>query len=102
MTERLPNLSTEQRREHLAKAMMVRKERAEFKQRLKRGEVGIETAIDEDICQRMTVKSLLMSMPGIGDVRATKIMDACDIAENRRVQGLGPRQREKLVASFAS
>jgi ribosomal protein S13 len=39
----------------------------------------------------------LESLPRIGKVRARQIMEEIGIDENRRVQGLGVRQKEALL-----
>jgi ribosomal protein S13 len=43
------------------------------------------------------VKSLLESLPGVGKVKAGKLMDEIGIADNRRVQGLGAQQKAALL-----
>lgn len=47
------------------------------------------------------VEELLRSMPGIGKRNAERIMALCEIAPNRRVRGLGRRQRERLGDAVA-
>jgi ribosomal protein S13 len=49
----------------------------------------------------MKVSTVLESLPGVGKVRAQKIMEELDISASRRVQGQGARQREMLLAKFA-
>ncbi|MFC8257541.1 hypothetical protein ACWEAF_32220 [Streptomyces sp. NPDC005071] len=39
----------------------------------------------------------LRALPGIGTVRADDLRKRLDIAETRRLRGLGPRQRAGLV-----
>jgi ribosomal protein S13 len=46
---------------------------------------------------KLKVVSLLESLPGVGKVKARRIMNDVEIAENRRVQGLGTQQRSKLL-----
>jgi ribosomal protein S13 len=41
-------------------------------------------------------------MPGVGKVRAARIMERLGIAESRRVRGLGPVQRQALAEEFAA
>ncbi|MGW6488742.1 integration host factor, actinobacterial type [Streptomyces sp. NPDC055056] len=95
----LPTLSPEQRQEALAKAAVVRKERAEVKAALKSGETSLETVLSSEsqAVRRMPVASLLTSLPGIGKIRAQKLMNDLDIAGNRRISGLGPQQRDRLI-----
>lgn len=46
----------------------------------------------------MRVLWLLEAVPGIGPVRAGRIMESVGIAHSRRIQGLGERQRTALIA----
>ena len=46
---------------------------------------------------KLKVVSLLESLPGVGKVKARRIMDDIEIADNRRVQGLGSQQKSKLL-----
>ena len=46
---------------------------------------------------KLKVVVLLESLPGVGKVKARKIMEDVDIADNRRVQGLGAQQKTKLL-----
>ena len=41
--------------------------------------------------------SLLESLPGVGKVKARRIMEDIGISETRRVRGLGPQQRQALL-----
>ena len=49
----------------------------------------------------MKVSAVLEALPGVGKVRARKIMERLDISASRRVRGLGAKQRESLLAEFA-
>jgi hypothetical protein len=99
----IPPLTPQQRQEALAKAAVVRQERAELKGRLKSGQVTIGDIIrDEgDVAGKMRVTAVLEAMPGVGKVTARQIMTRLGIAETRRVQGLGANQRAALEAEFA-
>jgi ribosomal protein S13 len=46
------------------------------------------------------VSNVLESLPGVGKVRAQKIMEELDISASRRVRGLGAKQREMLLEKF--
>ena len=48
----------------------------------------------------MRVSYLLQSLPQVGKVTTDKVMQDIGIHENRRVQGLGPRQRTELLQRF--
>lgn len=99
----LPTLSEEQRKAALEKAAKMRKERAEIKRKLKAGKLKVSDILkkaDDELYGKMTVKSVLESLPGIGKVRATKIMEEIGISENRRIKGLGPNQVKELKERF--
>ena len=40
---------------------------------------------------------MLESLPGVGKVKARRLMEEIGIADNRRVQGLGAQQRKALL-----
>ena len=102
----LPEITPEQRTQALLKAKQVRTERAEVKQRLKKGAVTLPQVITDaatsDAIAKMKVSALLTSMPGVGKTRAAQIMDRLGIASNRSVRGLGPNQRAALAQEFAA
>jgi len=54
-------------------------------------------ASDDTNVGKLKVVSLLESLPGVGKVKARKIMEDVEIADNRRVQGLGAQQKLKLL-----
>jgi ribosomal protein S13 len=56
---------------------------------------------DDDTVGKMKVSTVLESLPGVGKVRARKIMERLDISNSRRVRGLGAKQRESLLGEFA-
>jgi ribosomal protein S13 len=43
---------------------------------------------------------MLESLPGVGKVKARRIMEEIGIADSRRVRGLGPQQRAALLAQL--
>lgn len=100
----LPPLTPEQRAAALEKAAVARRERAEVKNRLKYAQGSLAEAIDEghqvESIGKMKVSALLESLPGVGKVRARKVMDEIGISESRRVRGLGPHQVRALVERF--
>lgn len=57
-------------------------------------------ANNDEAIAKLRVYELLESLPGIGKVKARQIMADIGIAESRRVGGLGPHQRQKLVQQF--
>jgi hypothetical protein len=94
-----PSLSPEQRAAALAKAAEARTARAEVKTRLKMGSLSLADALasTDDTIGKLKVVSLLESLPGVGKVKARKLMDEIGIADNRRVQGLGQQQKAALL-----
>ena len=98
-----PSLSQEQRRQALAKAAEARKQRAALKDELRSGKATLKQLLartDDEIVGKMKVSDVLQTMRGVGKVRARKIMDRLDIAESRRMRGLGAKQIESLLKEF--
>jgi ribosomal protein S13 len=54
----------------------------------------------EDTVGKMKVSAVLESLPGVGKVRAQKLMEELDISASRRVRGLGAKQRAQLLDRF--
>ena len=99
----LPTLSEDQRKEALAKAAEARKRRAELKSQLKSERMTLRDVLgrqDDEVVGKMKVSSVLESLPGVGKVRARRIMERLDISASRRVRGLGAKQRDALLAEF--
>jgi len=99
----LPVLTEEQRKQALEKAAEARKKRAELKGELKSGKrtlVDVLSKQGDDTVGKMKVSNVLESLPGVGKVRARKIMEKLDISASRRIRGLGAKQRESLLAEF--
>ena len=102
----LPKLSPEERAAALEKAAEIRKARAQLKEQLKAGKTTLTKVLDQaeadEVAGKLKVSAVLQSMPGIGKVRATQIMEKLKIAESRRLRGLGEQQRKALLAEFAA
>ncbi|HEY1488635.1 MAG TPA: integration host factor, actinobacterial type [Micromonosporaceae bacterium] len=102
----LPTLTPEQRSAALAKAAEVRKARAELKEQLKAGKTTLPAVLDraetDDVVGKLKVSAVLQSLPGIGKIRATQIMEKLKIADSRRLRGLGDQQRKALLGEFAA
>ncbi len=94
-----PQLTPEQRAAALQKAAEARTARAEIKARLKMGSMSLTEALDSDDVNvgKLKVEVMLHSRPGVGKVKARKLMEEIGIADNRRVQGLGAQQRKALL-----
>ena len=99
----LPQLTEEQRKQALEKAAEARRKRAEIKQQLKNGTLTLPQVLNQpenETIGKMKVASVLESLPGVGKVRARKIMERLDISSTRRVRGLGAKQKEALLGEF--
>lgn len=100
----LPKLTDEQRKEALAKAAEARKARAELKAALKRGETDLKDVLEkaetDEIIGKTKVSALLEALPKVGKVKAKEIMEDLEIAQTRRLRGLGERQRRALLERF--
>ena len=94
-----PQLTPEQRAAALQKAAEARTARAEIKARLKMGTMTLKEALDSEAANvgKLKCVSMLESLPGVGKVKARRLMSEIGIADNRRVQGLGQQQRKALL-----
>ena len=99
-----PPLTEEQRRQALEKAAIARRKRAELKEQLKSGRTTLGALLErtnDEIVGKMKVSNVLESLPGVGRVRARKLMEKLGISESRRMRGLGSKQKANLLAEFA-
>lgn len=95
-----PQLSADQRQAALEKAAAARRVRAELKEKLKMGSTSLQElfalAEKDETVGKMKVLSVLESLPGLGKVKARRLLEDCKISETRRIQGLGVNQRREL------
>ena len=98
-----PQLTPEQRAAALEKAAQARAARAEIKARLKMGSMSLQEALDSNDpnVEKIKVVALIEALPGVGKVKARRLMEEIGIADNRRVQGLGTQQRAALPKHLA-
>lgn len=100
-----PSLSPEQRQAALQKAAAARRQRAELKEKLKMGSMSLRELLAQadrdEIVAKMKVSAVLESLPGLGKVKAKRLMEEIGISETRRVQGLGEKQRSALLQYVA-
>ncbi len=96
-----PTLTPEQRQAALEKAAQARRARAELKEKLKMGSLSVSDLLaragSDEIAGKMKVLAVLESLPGLGKVKARRVLDELGVSETRRVQGLGDQQRKKLL-----
>ena len=99
----LPTLTDGDRDAARQKAILARQARSAVRASLKAGTLTLTQVLNrsDTVVGRMPVRQLLTALPGIGQVRAARSMNALGIPERRRVQGLGPAQRAKLLQEFA-
>lgn len=101
----LPTLTEEQRKDALAKAAEARKARAELKAQLKSEKMTLQDVLSkqsDSVVGKMKVSAVLEALPGVGKVRARKLMERLDISATRRIRGLGAKQKDALLAEFSS
>lgn len=95
-----PSLSPDERQAALEKAAAARRQRAEVKEKLKMGSLDLKELLDQaerdEVVAKMKVLSVLESLPGLGKVKARRVLDDVGISETRRLQGLGDKQRKAL------
>ncbi|MDU5842051.1 MAG: integration host factor, actinobacterial type [Cutibacterium avidum] len=100
----IPTLSPEQLSAAREAATRARRVRAEFKARVRAGDLSLSEALDEaaedDVLAHVKVVDLLKALPRVGEKRAAEIMERLDIAPNRRIRGLARHQIAGLRAEF--
>lgn len=100
----LPPLTPEQRTQALAKAALARRQRAALREQLKHSQASLAQVLQQgerdEVIGRMRVAAVLEAMPGLGKVRAARLMERLQISPSRRVRGLGAKQRAALEAEF--
>lgn len=104
MRNQLPQLTAAEREDHRLRAIEARRERARMLGGVREGRVdprGVLMRRDR-VATRTRVEALMRALPGVGPARAEAAMRDLGISPRRRVGGLGPRQRERLIAWLAS
>lgn len=96
----IPQLSAAERQAALEKAKAARIKRAEVRDELKSGKITLAQVIemkDDPVVGRMKVSTLIETLPSYGKAKAEKVMKELQIAESRRLRGLGERQQAALL-----
>lgn len=100
----LKNLTPEERQAARQKALEARTTRAKIKSDFADGKLSLaevfERADETEAVARMRTIDLLTSLKGIGEIRAQSLMEQCEISLNRRLRGLGHRQRTALIEAL--
>lgn len=101
----IPALSSEQREQARHAATEARRRRAEVKQALRSQTMTLAEVLElagrDEVVAHAKVIDVLKSMPRVGVVRATKVMENLQIAPNRRLRGLGKHQVSGLISEFS-
>ena len=75
------------------------------KEKLKMGNLTLDQLLiqadTDETVGKMKVVSVLESLPGLGKVKARRLMETVGISDSRRLQGLGAKQRESLLKETA-
>ncbi len=95
-----PERSLDQRTDALGIANDVRARRAELKRDLKAGRVSIRALLLDPPSWLQTAKvfDILVALPKVGRVKATKVLDGAQISPSKTFAGLSHRQRTDLAA----
>ncbi|WP_406066238.1 integration host factor, actinobacterial type [Streptomyces sp. NBC_01077] len=96
-------MTQSERAEASRRAVALRRERAGVLRDLEQGRTSLEAMLErrDDVAGPIRVRRLLEALPGIGPVRSARLMREAGISERRRIKGVGPRQRERLLALLA-
>ena len=101
----IPALSEKQREQARTAATEARRRRAEVKLRLRTGSMSLsdvlQLAVSDEVIAHAKVIDILKSLPRVGIVRATQVMERLQIAANRRLRGLGKHQVAGLISEFS-
>lgn len=101
----LRELTQEERDTARKKALAARAERAEVKKEFGAGSLSFEQVLaaadrSEAVARLKTIE-LLEALPGVGRVTATRILETLNVSMNRRLGGLGVKQRRALTEHLA-
>lgn len=101
----LRELTQEERNTARKKALAARTERAELKRDFGNGRLSFEQVLAQadssEAVARLKTIELLEALPGVGRVTATKILEDHGVSINRRLGGLGSKQRGALAKHLA-
>jgi hypothetical protein len=94
-----PERSRDQRLDALGRANEVRARRAQLERELKAGRVSIDGLLLDPPAYLETAKvfDMLLALPKIGRVKATKILQSCQVSLSKTFGGLSALQRAELA-----
>src|SRR5450631_3154412 len=95
-----PERSLDQRIDALSRANEVRTLRAQLKRELKARRVSIGALLLDPPPYLQTAKvfDMVLALPKVGRVKATKILQSCQVSPSKTFGGLSERQRAELAA----
>jgi len=101
----VPFISREKRDESLKKARYYKIQRSEIKQSIKKGSMLLSDVFgsDEeikDIVANIKIVDIVKSLPGIGEIKAKKILKNLRISDRKTLKGLGEKQKENFKKYF--
>lgn len=101
---RPPAITCEQREDARLAALQARRERSDLLASVRSGTVSVAQVLESTAPahQRMRVRDLLRSLPGIGPIRSSQVLDAAGIAHTKRVGGLTRHQRDRLLRQLGT
>lgn len=96
--------SPDQRMAALILANEIRCARARMKRELRAGTVDAVALVAEppSYLRTMKLEKFLVAIPGLGRVKARRMMNVARISDAKTVGGLSDRQRAELVAQLVS
>ena len=96
----LPKMTEEQRKAALEKARIVREKRSAAMKELVEGKLSPKEFAEnpDPVYSKVKVITFLKKLPGVGAVKAANALESCNIPDNRRLGGLGSKQKEALLA----
>jgi hypothetical protein len=102
----LPPLTPEQRAAALEKAAAARRTRAALKVQLKNHDITLSEVLkkgeSDEAIGKLRVLAVLEALPGVGKIKAARIIERLEISPSRRVRGLGVKQRHALESEFGN
>ena len=100
----LPTMTDEQREAAAEKAMRVRYERRATLSKVKTGTITISELLEQTgdpVVGKMRLRQVLRALPGYGPKRTEELLASLGIDSNRKLQGLGIRQRDALLNALS-
>lgn len=98
-----PQLTAQQRAAAVHKSAETRRARAAMLHALAAGQASLADVLarSDKVARTTRVQRVLKALPGYGPVTVAAVMATAGIAANRRLGGLGQRQRAALITDVA-